>query len=304
MLNNNITLLDGGMGQELIHRSSFKPDSLWSTRVLLDEYDLVVNLHKDFIKAGADGITINSYGITPHRLKRHNLDNMFLTLQQKSVAAAKQAKDEMSSTKKIKIYGCLPPLIGSYYRTVGINRSEAIDTYKKMVEIQEKGVDTFICETVTSIEEAQILIESTSETQKNVILSFTVDEVNGKILRSGESLERALKEFQNSKVDAFLVNCSPPESMTASLKILKNFSKPFGLLPNGFETCLPLTPGENVSVLKKRNDFNQETFVSFVVKCVNEGASIVGGCCEVSPEYISAVSNKIFNLNKQIGVNF
>ena len=50
MVNNNITLLDGGMGQELIYRSSFKPDSLWSTRVLLDEYDLVVNLHKDFIK--------------------------------------------------------------------------------------------------------------------------------------------------------------------------------------------------------------------------------------------------------------
>ena len=46
---NQIKILDGGMGQELIHRSSFKPDSLWSTRVLLDEYDLVVNLHKDFI---------------------------------------------------------------------------------------------------------------------------------------------------------------------------------------------------------------------------------------------------------------
>ena len=223
MVNNNITLLDGGMGQELVHRSSFKPDSLWSTRVLLDEYDLVVNLHKDFIKAGADGITINSYGITPHRLRRHNLDNMFITLQQKSVAAAKQAIDEMSSTKKIQIYGCLPPLIGSYYRTVGINRTEAVEIYKKMIQIQERGVDAFICETVTSIEEAQILIESTSETQKNVILSFTVDEVNGKILRSGESLERALKEFQNSKVDAFLVNCSPPEAMIDSLKILKKF---------------------------------------------------------------------------------
>ena len=149
MLKNNITLLDGGMGQELIHRSSFKPDSLWSTRVLLDEYDLVVNLHKDFIKAGADGITINSYGITPHRLKRHNLDNMFVTLQQKSVAAAKQAIDEMSSTKKIQIYGCLPPLIGSYYRTVGINRTDAVETYKKMIEIQENEVDVFICETIT-----------------------------------------------------------------------------------------------------------------------------------------------------------
>jgi S-methylmethionine-dependent homocysteine/selenocysteine methylase len=61
---------------------------------------------------------------------------------------------------------------------------------------------------------------------------------------------------------------------------------------------LPLTPGENVSVLKKRNDFNQEKFVNFVLECINEGASIVGGCCEVSPEYISAINNKIFNLNK------
>ena len=106
-----------------------------------------------------------------------------------------------------------------------------------MIEIQERGVDAFICETVTSIEEAQILIEATSETSKKVILSFTVDEVDGTILRSGESLELALNEFDNSKVDAFLINCSPPESMIMSLEILKNFSKPFGNQPNGFEKC-------------------------------------------------------------------
>ena len=49
---------------------------------------------------------------------------------------------------------------------------------------------------------------------------------------------------------------------------------------------------------KLGNDFNQEKFVNFVLECINEGASIVGGCCEVSPEYISAINNKIFNLNK------
>ena len=95
------------------------------------------------------------------------------------------------------------------------------EIYKKMIQIQERGVDAFICETVTSIEEAQILIEATSETSKKVILSFTVDEVDGTILRSGESLELALNEFDNSKVDAFLINCSPPESMIMSLEILK-----------------------------------------------------------------------------------
>ena len=52
----NIILIDGGMGQELIHRSKVKPDGLWSARVMLDNYDLVVDLHRDFIKAGAEVI--------------------------------------------------------------------------------------------------------------------------------------------------------------------------------------------------------------------------------------------------------
>ena len=58
-MNNNLTLIDEGMGQELIHRSKIKPDSLWSARVMLDKYDLVDDLHNDFIKAGAEAITLN-----------------------------------------------------------------------------------------------------------------------------------------------------------------------------------------------------------------------------------------------------
>ena len=52
MNKNNVFLIDGGMGQELIHRSKIKPDGLWGARVMLDNYKLVVDLHKDFIKSG------------------------------------------------------------------------------------------------------------------------------------------------------------------------------------------------------------------------------------------------------------
>ena len=48
-MSNNIILIDGGMGQELIHRSKVNPDGLWSARVMMDNFDLVVDLHKDFI---------------------------------------------------------------------------------------------------------------------------------------------------------------------------------------------------------------------------------------------------------------
>ena len=92
MINKNkITLLDGGMGQELIHRSTNKPDTLWSARVLSDNYDLVVETHKDFIRSGVDAISLNSYAVTPQRLKRSNLEDMFLPLQKKAIKAANEA---------------------------------------------------------------------------------------------------------------------------------------------------------------------------------------------------------------------
>ena len=102
-MNNNLILIDGGMGQELIHRSKKKPDGLWSARVMLDEYDLVVDLHKDFINAGAEAITLNSYSVTPQRLKRFNLENMFKELQKTAINAALDAINLASNEKNIKI---------------------------------------------------------------------------------------------------------------------------------------------------------------------------------------------------------
>lgn len=299
-MDNKIFLLDGGMGQELIHRSKKNPDNLWSARVLLDEYDLVVQLHKDFIEAGANAITLNSYSITPHRLKKNNLENMFLTLQQKAIAAAKEAIKKIETDKRIKIIGSLPPLIASYQKTIGLSKNEATETYKKIIDIQERNIDIFLCETVSSIEEALIVSEVALQSEKPVWLSFSVDEDNGAFLRSGEKLNDALKEFDKSKIDAFLVNCSPPEAIDKAVNIMKSYSKPFGALANGFETTKPLFPGENVSVLKKRNDFNETKFVDSVISNIDNNASIVGGCCEVNPDYISAIHKRILDLNYTI----
>ncbi len=71
-----IVLTDGGMGQELIRRSGKEPTPLWSARVLLDEPELVRDLHVDFIRAGARVITINTYSATPERLARDGMDGV------------------------------------------------------------------------------------------------------------------------------------------------------------------------------------------------------------------------------------
>ena len=294
-MSNNIILIDGGMGQELIHRSKVKPDGLWSARVMLDNYDLVVDLHRDFIKAGAEAITLNSYSATPQKLKRYNLEELFIPLQKSAIKAAIEAKKSSSFETDIKIIGCLPPLVMSYKTTIGMDKDEAKDTYKKIIEIQEPHVEILCCETVCSIEEAHIATETALTTDKKVWLSFCVKEEDGTLLRSGERLEDALREFNNSKIDSFLINCAPPEAIHSSIKVMKNFSKPYGALPNAFVTVNDLDIHNDVSILKKRSDLNINKFTSEILSYIKNNASIVGGCCEVGPKYIEALKNEIFN---------
>lgn len=61
MLNHSFKILDGGMGQELVKRARHQLTPLWSADVLRDHPNLVVDVHRDFIKAGADVITLSSY---------------------------------------------------------------------------------------------------------------------------------------------------------------------------------------------------------------------------------------------------
>ena len=294
-MGNNIILIDGGMGQELIHRSKVKPDGLWSARVMLDNYDLVVDLHRDFIKAGAEAITLNSYSVTPQKLKRHNLEELFIPLQKSAIKAAIEAKKSSSVETDIKIIGCLPPLVMSYKTNIGMDKNEAKDTYKKIIEIQEPHVEILCCETVCSIEEAHIATENALTTNKKVWLSFCVKEEDGTLLRSGESLEDALREFNNSKIDSFLINCAPPEAIHSSINIMKNFSKPYGALPNAFVTVNDLDIHNDVSILKKRSDLNINKFTGEILSYIKNNASIIGGCCEVGPKYIEALKNEIFD---------
>ena len=296
-MNRKITLIDGGMGQELIHRSKVKPDYLWSARVLLDHYGLVVDLHKDFINSGAEAITLNSYTITPDRLKKFNLENSFKPLQESAIKAAKEAINSFSKSAGILLLGSLPPLVMSYKTELGKNKKEAKDIYKRIVEIQQQHVDIFVCETVSSIEEAEVVTEVALGSEKKVWLSFCVKEEDGTKLRSGESLEDALNQFENTDINSFLVNCSPPEAIHQSIGVMKKSKKPFGGLPNGFKSVNLLNDENDVSVLKKRDEFNLDKFVRDILRFIENNASIIGGCCEVSPKYIKSLKNKIKTIN-------
>lgn len=77
----------------------------------------------------------------------------------------------------------------------------------------------------------------------------------------------------------------------------KKSKKPFGGLPNGFKSVNLLNDENDVSVLEKRDDFNIDKFVKDTLRFIENNASIIGGCCEVSPKYIKSLKNKIQTIN-------
>ena len=111
-LNQPFTLLDGGMGQELVKRAKNPLTPLWSADVLRDHLDLVVDVHRDFLQAGADVITLSSYAATPTRLAKYNRQDEFKVLQKAAISAARQACNDVELSPFIA--GTLPPLPGSY----------------------------------------------------------------------------------------------------------------------------------------------------------------------------------------------
>ena len=77
-MKNKITLIDGAMGTEIRARGCEVPShhsSIWSAKALMDNPDVVKEIHKDYILAGADIIVTNNYAVTHNLLKRENLDH-------------------------------------------------------------------------------------------------------------------------------------------------------------------------------------------------------------------------------------
>jgi S-methylmethionine-dependent homocysteine/selenocysteine methylase len=288
-----VVLLDGGMGQELIHRSKYKPHPMWSAKVLLEEPDLVEDVHYDYILAGAKVITLNNYSCTPERLERDGSLDMFKKLQEKAIYVAKRARDRAKNSSEIKLAGCLPPLYASYKPENTPDFEESVLRYERIAEVQVDHVDILICETMSSIKELKAAGQVASKSDKPAWVSGSVSDQDGSFLRSGENLVDGVTELSKLSIDAVLLNCSFPESITTGLKILKALNLPFGAYPNRFKSIDKLDAGGTVDVLEAREDLDEDNYAKTACDWVDDGAVIVGGCCEIGPKYINALSNAL-----------
>ena len=124
-----ITLLDGGMGQELLSRSGARPTGLWATQVMREFPDLVQQIHADYFESGADIATTNSYAIHRDRLIPFGIENQFQALQIQACEIANRARDKFGSGQ---IAGAIGPTGASYRPDLALAIEQGAELYAEI----------------------------------------------------------------------------------------------------------------------------------------------------------------------------
>ena len=284
-----VLLLDGGMGQELIRRSPSPAHHLWSLQVMLEQPELVAEVHRDFCNAGANIACLNTYAITRARLARGKGLPPIGDLLDRARELGEQGA-AASHNSDAAIIASLPPLVASYRSDTQLPLEKAIGEYRELIALQKRAVDGFLAETIPSINEAEAVLTAAENEDVRIVLGLTVSDEDGKQLRSGEALVNALVAIERFNPLAVVINCSKPEAITEALAILAESRFPFGAFANGFTSVDALEPGGVVDVLEARKDLGPEQYAAFAGRWLDAGASVIGGCCEVGPDHIRALS--------------
>jgi S-methylmethionine-dependent homocysteine/selenocysteine methylase len=281
-------LLDGGMGRELRNRGVPILDTIWSANALVVAPDMVREVHLDYILAGADVITTNTYGIIRGELAKEGIEDRCADLNRLAGRLARQACE--AGGRSVAIAGSLPPLRGSYRPDLVGPIDEILPLYREQVELLAPYVDLFLCETMSSAAEGLAAATAATESGKPVWLSWTLHEDQSGRLRSGESVGEAAAAVAHLPIAAFLANCCPPESIAAAMPELVALRRgPIGGYANAFRPVPKDWVMERDGLLKLREDLGPEEYARHVGHWHIEGASIVGGCCGTGPEHIAKI---------------
>ena len=285
-------LLDGGMGQELAARGLDTTDGLWSARALLDQSEAVLAVHRDFINAGADVITVNSYAATRRRLDATDIEDGFVRCNQTAGKLARQAAEEVD--RDVLVAGSLPPLHGSYRPDRVRPLDEIEPLYREQAAMLAEYADLLICETMSTAAEALAAARGAASTGLPVWVSWTVADNGSGLLRSGETVQHAIDLLDGVDVEALLFNCSMPESIEAALpELAEHAGRAFGAYANGFTAIQAgFDVADGASVPDRREELTPARYAEQAQRWLDAGASIVGGCCEVGPAHIAEMHHK------------
>tara|TARA_B100001996_G_scaffold84202_1_gene62117 strand:- start:3 stop:908 length:906 start_codon:yes stop_codon:yes gene_type:complete len=288
-------VLDGGMGQELLARGMKTNGTLWSANAILDKnyHRLLRETHRDFVKAGAEVIVTTTFTTRRKRLKENNIEDKFEYLNKKAGEIAQEIKKEFPN---ILIAGGIPPQELTYEADER-NEEDITKTFNEQARLLNPYVDFFYFDVWSSIREFKCGIKAIKEFKKPYLIGIHISE--GTKLPSGEKISD-IKSILDDQLLGVMLSCVSPENYEKNLEEIKNLNVPFGFKLNGFITTKPKdgytssyfknSGGNPNEFLGQRHDLTPDVIRKIVKNFKQNGATILGGCCETRPAHIKAMA--------------
>ena len=297
-LTNHTVVLDGAMSTPLERLGADTNNDLWTAKALIDNEELVYEVHKMYFEAGADLIITDTYQANVQAFEKVGYsEKEARNLIKKAVKIAQKARDdyENKTGKHNYIAGTIGPY-GAYLA----NGSEYIGDYELSVEEYQQfhlprieelvnaEVDILAIETQPKLDEVLAILELLKEKypQQKVYVSYTLSDDD--TISDGTPLPRAIHALEDySQVIAVGINCVKLELVEPALKNMKEIT----------DKHLIVYPNSSAVYDPKSKTWSQPktsaTFEELIPNWYEAGARIIGGCCTTGPKEIKAVADFI-----------
>ena len=294
-----VLILDGALATELERRGCDLRDPLWSAKVLLENPELIDQVHQDYFRAGADCVITASYQATVAGFMRRGLTpEAALETIQRSVQLAIAARDAFWRDEANHA-GRPRPLVaasvgpygafladGSEYRgDYSLNETELMNFHRpRLAALLAAGPDLLACETIPCWTEAQALARLLAEFPE-ACAWFSFSARDDEHISHGERLADCVAGLDAvPQIVAIGVNCTAPRHIPALIAAARSATrKPIVVYPNSGETydaarhawCGPATV---------------DAFALEAQRWYDAGARLIGGCCRTTPAHIAQIA--------------
>ncbi len=271
-----VHVMDGAMGTELYASGVFVNVSYDGLN--LETPDIVENVHRNYVNAGAEVIETNTFGANPVKLSSYGLADRTEEINCAAVHLARR-----SAQSRALVVGAIGPL-GIRIEPLGpTSREEAQEFYHRQIDgLVEGGVDGFVLETFSDLNEMEQAFKAVcSRSPLPVICQVTVGD--DACTSYGTSPEDVATEVAAWGADVIGLNCSvgPAVMLDAVERMAKVTDLPLSAQPNA---GLPRAVGDRKIYLA-----SPEYMAQYARRMIEAGARFVGGCCGTSPEHIRSI---------------
>lgn len=271
--------LDGATGSNLLKRGM--PSGVCPEEWVLSNQEVLISLQKEYVAAGSNILYAPTFSGNRIKLKEYGLDSKIESINTQLVALSKEA-----AGNRAFVAGDLT-MTGEQLSPIGtLGFEDLINVYKEQIIILEKaGVDLLVVETMTSLQETRAALIAAREVSNLPIMATMTFEEDGRALYGTDAVTAAVV-LKGLGACAVGVNCStgPDKMVQIVRKMAQAVELPIIAKPNA---GLPSLTADGQTVYS----MDEKTFGQEMVKLVQAGASILGGCCGTAPEYIRELTN-------------